>query len=195
MEQALVNTINKIMPLPEHEVPLVLTYFKLKKYKRNETLLQNGNVAHEVFFVIKGALHQFYIDEAGNERSCNFSFENEFLTDLESFSQQTRSASNIKTLEASTCFVISCTDLVELMKKSTSVAEYFRIVIENVAAEGIRRTKSFLSFSPEKRFQELMETKPQIFQRIPQRYIAQYLGVTPESLSRIRKRIMISAKS
>jgi len=62
--------------------------------------------------------------------------------------------------------------------------------VENVATENIRRTKSLLSLSPEKQFEELLENKPGILQRVPQRYIAQYIGIAPESLSRIRKRLM-----
>jgi CRP-like cAMP-binding protein len=68
-------------------------------------------------------------------------------------------------------------------------------VVENVATENIRRTKSLLSLSPEKQFEELLENKPGILQRVPQRYIAQYIGIAPESLSRIRKRLMAPQKS
>lgn len=195
MQEILIHTISKIVPVPQEEIPLIFSYFKLKKYKRNEQLLVSGAVAHEIFFVLQGALHQYYIDEAGNERSCNFVFEEEFVTDFESFSQQTPATSDIKTLETTTCYVIRCRELVDLIKQSPAMAEYFRIVVEQLATDGIRRTKSFLSFSPEKRFLELTENKPKILQRIPQRLIAQYLGIAPESLSRIRKRLMGKIKS
>jgi CRP-like cAMP-binding protein len=144
---------------------------------------------------LKGALHQFYTDEEGNERTCNFTFEQDFVTDLESFSQQTQSPSSIKTLTETTCLSIKCIDLVALMKQSTAMNEYFRMLIERVAAKSIKRTKSLLSFSPEKQFLELIEEQPEIFQRVPQRYIAQYLGIAPESLSRIKKRLMVGVKS
>lgn len=195
MEHILIQTIKKYADISEAEMLLILSFFKEKKFGRGEILLQSGNVAHEVFFIVKGALHQFYLDEAGNERSCNFSFENEFLTDLESFSQQTRASSSIKTLEPTTCFVIRCIDLAKLIKQSPAIAEFFRIIVENVAAESIRRTKSLLTFSPAQQFLELLESRPDIFQRVPQRYIAQYLGIAPESLSRIKKRLMAISKS
>lgn len=195
MKHLLIQAIERYSRVPEAEALLILSYFNEKKYKRGEILLQSGKVAHEVFFIVKGALHQFYLDEAGNERSCNFSFENEFLTDLESFSQQTRSSSSIKALEPATCFVIGCMDLAKLIKQSSATAEFFRIIVENVAAESIRRTKSLLTFSPEQQFSELLESRPDIFQRVSQRYIAQYLGIAPESLSRIKKRLMAVSKS
>jgi hypothetical protein len=81
------------------------------------------------------------------------------------------------------------------MKQSAAMSEYFRMLIERVAAKSIKRTKSLLSFSPEKQFLELIEDQPEIFQRVPQRYIAQYLGIAPESLSRIKKRLMVGVKS
>ena len=190
-----IKTIARFAVVPDDEAEMILQYFQPKKIKRNEIVLYAGDVAHEVFFIEKGALHQFYIDEQGNERTCNFCFENDFITDLESFSQQVCSSSSIKALETTQAYVIRCTQLVELLQQSRAMSEFFRIAVENVAAKSIRRTKSLLSFSTEKQFLELLETNPDIFQRVPQRYIAQYLGIAPESLSRIKKRMYIQAKS
>lgn len=195
MTSELINVIRKEVRVSEDEAQLILSYFREHRYKRNLLLLRSGEVAHEVFFVLKGALHQFYIDEAGNERSCNFTFEQDFVTDLESFSQQTQSASSIKTLTETVCLSIRCTDLVKLFRESPALAEFFRILVERIAAKSIKRTKSLLSFSPERQFKDLLEEEPEIFQRVPQRYIAQYLGIAPESLSRIKKRLMSPAKS
>lgn len=195
MISELIATIKKDVAVPEEEAVLIMSFFKEKKFKRNTVLLNSGEVAHEVFFILKGALHQFYIDEDGNERTCNFTFEHDFVTDLESFSQQTRSPSSIKALTETTCLIIRCTELVALMKISPATHEFFRILIERIAAKSIKRTKSLLSFSPEKQFLELIEEQPEIFQRVPQRYIAQYLGIAPESLSRIKKRVMLASKS
>jgi CRP-like cAMP-binding protein len=195
MTSDLIQALRKYVQVPEEEAALILSFFKERKHKRNILLLRSGEVAHEVFFVLKGALHQFYTDEEGNERTCNFTFEQDFVTDLESFSQQTQSPSSIKTLTETTCLSIKCTDLVALMKQSAAMSEYFRMLIERVAAKSIKRTKSLLSFSPEKQFLELIEDQPEIFQRVPQRYIAQYLGIAPESLSRIKKRLMVGVKS
>lgn len=195
MTSELIRTMRQDVAITDTEADLILSYFKEKKHKRHTLLLRSGEVAHEAFFVLKGALHQFYIDEAGNERTCNFTFENDFVTDLESFSQQTKSPSSIKTLTEAICLSIRCVDLVALIKQSPAMAEFFRLLVERIAARSIKRTKSLLSFSPEKQFAELIEEQPEIFQRVPQRYIAQYLGIAPESLSRIKKRMMVSAKS
>lgn len=194
MSYELISTFRKDVVMPDDEAAYILSYFKEQHFKRNATLLHAGEVAHDVFFVTQGVLHQFYIDEAGNERTCNFAFENEFVTDLESFSKKTVSPSTIKTLTPATCLTISCSDLVPLMRESRAMSDFFYMLIERTAAASIRRTKALLSSTPEKQFLDLLEEKPEIIQRVPQRYIAQYLGIAPESLSRIRKRLIPAKK-
>jgi CRP/FNR family transcriptional regulator len=165
------------------------SFFAEIKYRRGQVLLRSGEVAHEAFFVCEGALRQYFVNEDGLERTCNFTFENEFLTDLESFSRQARSNSTIVALEPTTCLVIRCVELVKAIDSSPAIATFFRAVVEQIATDNIKRIQSMLSLSPEKQFEELLVQKPGILQRVSQRYIAQYLGIAPESLSRIRKRI------
>ncbi len=98
MSKELISIFRKDVVMPDDEAAYILSYFKEQHFKRNATLLHAGEVSHEVFFVTEGALHQFYIDEAGNERTCNFTFENEFVTDLESFSKKTVSPSSLPRL-------------------------------------------------------------------------------------------------
>ncbi|MBO9595876.1 MAG: Crp/Fnr family transcriptional regulator [Niabella sp.] len=195
MLHPLIATVRRFTTFPDPEATYFLSLFSEKKYKRGARLLEEGQVANEVFFIMKGSLRQYFLNEDGQERTCNLSMEQEFLTDLESFSRKSRSASSIAALEPTTCLVITCNDLVTALHTLPAAAECFRIIVENVAAENIRRTKSLLSLSPEKQFTDLLREKPLLFQRVPQRYIAQYLGIAPESLSRIRKRIMIPQKS
>ena len=190
MSNSLINKIKTTVILKPDEEEFIDSFFKEKEYERGDFLLRAGDVPHEIFFITQGTLHQFYLDEQGNERTCNFCFENDFITDLESFSQQTQSPSNIKALEKTSCMVIRCNDLIDLLKQSPAMEEFFRILVEDVASKSIRRTKTLLSFSPEKQFTDLLESTPEIFQRVPQKYIAQYLGIAPESLSRIKKRMM-----
>lgn len=189
MSQSLfIDTIRSYSVFSDEEANYFFSFFKQKKFKRNAVLLAEGKVAHEVFFITKGLLRQSFVTEDGADRICSFAFEGAFITDLESFSRQARSATSIVALEPSECLVINCVDLVAAIKNSPASAECLRIIVENVATENIRRTKSMLSLSIERQFEMLIEEKPQLLQRVPQRYIAQYLGVAPESLSRIRKR-------
>lgn len=195
MNALLLNSIRKFANISPEEATFFFSFFQERKYKKNTILLREGEVSNELYFVLKGALRQFFSNENGVEKTCDFTFEAEFFTDLESFSRKSRAATNIITLEQTECLVIKCTDLVEAMKQSAIAAELCRIIVENIATANIKRIQSFLSRSPEDQFKELVQHNPQMLQRVPQRYIAQYLGLAPESLSRIRKRILIMDKS
>ncbi|QRR00739.1 Crp/Fnr family transcriptional regulator [Dyadobacter sandarakinus] len=195
MVSALITTMRKDVELEDAEAAYILSFFKERLYKRGAILLQAGDPASEVFFILKGALHQFYLDESGTEKSCNFAFENEFITDLESFSKQAGAASHIKSLTETTVLCIKCHDLGMLLRESAATAVFFRVLVERIATESMERTKSLLAYTPQQRFLTLAHSRPDIFQRVPQRYIAQYLGIAPESLSRIRKRLFAEAKS
>lgn len=193
--ELLLQTIRSYTTISQAEGDYFCSFFRSTKYKKNTLLLEEGKVAHEVFFIVKGGLRQYFYNETGVEKTCNFAFEQEFLTDLESFSRQCKATTNIVTLEPTECLVITCRDLVTCMAGTPSIASFFNNIVEQVATSNIKRIQSLLSQSPEQQFEELLHHKPAILQRVPQRYIAQYLGIAPESLSRIRKRVLISAKS
>lgn len=195
MTSELIKTLRKEVQLDDAEAAYILSFFEKRVYPRGASLLEAGVPASEVFFVVNGALHQFYADESGAEKSCNFVFENEFITDLESFSKQTAATSQIKALTKSSVLCLSCKNMAVLLRELPAVALFFRILVERLAAESMERTKSLLAYTPQKRFLDLAHARPDIFQRVPQRYIAQYLGIAPESLSRIRKRLFLETKS
>ncbi|GAO44706.1 Crp/Fnr family transcriptional regulator [Flavihumibacter petaseus] len=191
--ESFLSTIRTYAPFSDEEGEFFYAHFRRVKFKKNTVILEEGKVAHEVFFVEKGALRQFFFNESGVEKTCNFVFEREFLTDLESFSRQTKATTNIITLEPAECLVTTCKEVVACMKASPAVAAFFNVIVENVATANIRRIQSLLSQSPEQQFEALLQHQPEILQRVPQRYIAQYLGIAPESLSRIRRRMLVGA--
>ena len=181
--------------VPQAELEHFYSIFKKVTYKKGKLLLEAGKVAHEVFFVQKGGLRQFFANEKGAIKTCNFTFEGEFATDLDSFANKTVSTTNIVALEPAECLVATCQDLTAYMAQSPQVSAFFNTLVEKIATANIRRIQSLLSRTPEEQLEELLHKRPQILQRVPQRYIAEYLGVAPESLSRIRKRMLVSAKS
>lgn len=195
MDQALIKAIKNEVSLTKEEADQILTHFSRKNFKRGEIVLQSGAVAREAYFIETGVLQIYYTDETGNEHTSNFGFTNNFVSDLESFTRKIPSASSIRALKPTSCLAISCQALTQLVEQSEPVREFFNGVVEHMAAESMKRTKSLLMLSPEERFLELMALQPDIFQLVPQRYIAGYLGVAAESLSRIKRRLMSTAKS
>lgn len=194
MDQFL-QTLSSHATIPSQEAQRFYSIFRVEKYKKNTLLLTAGKVSHEVFFVQKGGLRQYFTNEKGAVKTCNFAFEGEFVTDLESFANKTLSTTNIIALESTECLVASCQELTEYISQSPSVSAFFSSLVEKIATANIRRIQSLLSLSPEEQLDELLQERPQLLQRVPQRYVAEYLGVAPESLSRIRKRILTSSKS
>ncbi|TYP96217.1 CRP-like cAMP-binding protein [Sphingobacterium allocomposti] len=193
--ETFLEAARRYTPISQQDAEYCYSFFKRKSYKKNSLLLEEGHVAHEVFFIEKGTLRQFFFNEKGVEKTCNFAFETDFLTDLESFSKQIKATTNIVALEATECLVMTCEDAAACMRHSAGIAAFFSRVIEMVATDNIRRIQSMLSQPPEQQFRELVQARPDILQRVPQRYVAQYLGVAPESLSRIRKRMLRISKS
>lgn len=188
--QALMAAIRRSHPLDDHEASVVSSFFRQHAFKRKYPLLQVGQPAHRLYFVAQGILHMYYADESGRVHSCNFFMPGELATDLESFSKQTPANNAIEALTPVVCLSISCKDTVSLMQQSAAFNKYIMDTVEATAMQNINRTKDLLSLQPESRYQKLLNTRPDIIRKVPQKYIAQFLGMSPESLSRIRSRIV-----
>lgn len=120
-------------------------------------LLEEGTVSYEAFLVVKGALKQYFHTGKGIERTCNFTFENEFSTDLESFSKKSKSSTGIICMEDTECLVITCEDLMTCLALYPSIAAYFSHLVELIAVQNIRKTQSLQSKTPEEQFDEILE--------------------------------------
>lgn len=191
----LIAYINQKHELTDHEVSLFYKYFKATSFKRKELILKNGDVAHQLFFVINGTLHHFFTDSNGQQYSCHFGLPNTFLTDLESFANQRPSTHSIESLDHSLCLHISCVDCVALMSQSKAFNTYIYQMLEEIAQENLRRTTDLIALSPEERYCKLETYRKAFIQSIPQKYLASYLGISAESLSRLKKRRITKAKT
>ncbi|WP_257666609.1 Crp/Fnr family transcriptional regulator [Parapedobacter tibetensis] len=188
--QALTASIGAHRPLDEQEIQLISSFFKLKSVKRKTPLLQAGEAAHHLYFVVQGILHMYYADEQGSLHSCYFFMPGELATDLESFSKKIPAGNYIEALTRVDYLYISCKDTILLMRESPAFNKYILDIVEATATQNINRTKDLLSLQPESRYQKLLATRPDIIKQVPQKYIARFLGMSPESLSRIRSRIV-----
>ena len=186
--QALVQTIRGHHALDEQEAQVVVSLFRPVSFKRKELLLRAGETSHHLYFVVRGTLHMYYADEKGQLHSCNFFMAGELVTDLESFSTQVPAGNHIEALTRTDCLSSSCKDTVSLMQQSPAFNKYILDIVEETALHNINRTKDLLSLQPESRYQKLLVTRPDIIREVPQKYIARFLGMSPESLSRIRGR-------
>jgi CRP-like cAMP-binding protein len=188
MIQRLLDTIESIIPLSTTERDIVISLFKEKAYKKGDFFLADGQICKQVGFVTKGLL-RYYINHDGEDKTYDFAQENNFVCNYESFIPRAPSTKNIQALEDCEILQISYDDL-QLFYKSISQAERFgRVVIEQVFIQTLQDLSSFYTDTPELRYEKMLKKHPDLLQRMSQYHIASYVGVKPQSLSRIRKRI------
>jgi CRP-like cAMP-binding protein len=188
MINSLLDTIKSIIPLSATENDIVVSLFKEKTYMKGELFLAEGQICKQVGFVTKGLL-RYYINHDGEDKTYDFAQENNFVCNYESFIPRKPSTKNIQALENCQILQISYDDL-QLFYQSINHAERFgRIVIEQVFIQTLKDLSSFYTDTPELRYENILRKHPDLLQRMSQYHIASYVGVKPQSLSRIRKRI------
>ena len=180
------------IPLTEEEQELIKNYLTLKKLRKKQYFLQEGDVCKCVSFVEKGALRLYKVNEDGSEHIVQFALEGQFLTDLYSFLTNESSIYNIDAIEESELVLITKSASDELRKRSPKYQEFIFQATSEAYIQLEKRMTSVISLGLEERYKELTSNYPNIIQRLPQHMIASYMGLTPETLSRVRKRISIN---
>lgn len=188
MHPALRASVTQLVPLSASELRFLETQFVYREVPKKFTLVEEGHVARELYFINRGCL-RFYYNRDGDEVTGFIFLENLFATALDSFLQQEPSTQIVETLEDSELLVISHSGLQRLYEHSTNFQVFGRKLAEQRLVNAQRILSSYILDSPEERYRKLLATQPEWLQRVPQRYIASFLGITPVSLSRIRKRI------
>ncbi len=191
MYDQILNRLSQLISLDKDEQHYFVTKLYLKEYNKKEMVLRTGEVCRYAYFINYGCFRYYYNIE-GQENTAQFFFENGWYTDYESFLSGKPSKQNIETLEKSQLLLLSIDDLRHLYTVIPKFERFGRMMAEN-AFLGIRHRNEMLeNQSAEERYLNLMKERPKVFERIPQHYIASYLGIKPPSLSRIRKRIILN---
>ena len=183
------NFSNDIFPLGEEEINQLKSKFKERRIKRRQFILQEGDICKHYTFVSDGCLKLYKIDLNGKERNLQFAIENEWISDLGSFYSETSSEVYIEALEQSTILQIERKDLYYLYTHYPNIDRRFRVVIENSFIYLQKRMFQNISATAEEKYLFFYNTRRNLFNRISNVQIASYLGVTPEFLSTIRKKI------
>ncbi|SDI82643.1 Crp/Fnr family transcriptional regulator [Chryseobacterium jejuense] len=157
---------------------------------KSNFFLKQGDKCKYLGFIKKGTIRSFYINDQGREINFGFYFENEFFTDYESILCDTVSKMNIQALENCEILLLSKEQLQALYQKEAYWQKFGRVMSEKIYLDAKKRIDDLLCLSPEKRYLNLLNKQPLLFQKIAQKHIASYLGVTEQSLSRIRSRIV-----
>lgn len=189
MYEVYFENFNKKIPLTEAEQSLIKTYLSVKKIRKKQYLLQEGDVCKTIAFVEKGILRSYSVDDNGTEHIMQFAPEGWFISDLFSFLTTDIATYNIEAVEDSELVLISKSANDELMNKCTKYERFSRILITGAYVALQKRINSLMSFTLEERYETFMKQYPDIARRVPQHMVASYIGLTPETLSRVRRRI------
>ncbi len=184
----------KIVDVSDLELELIDHHFVQRTLKKKEYLLENGSICNFLGFIAKGSIRHFHIKN-GLEKTCDISFENTWVTDFQSFTTETTCIMNLQAMENAIIYTIEKKQLGELYRKCPKYETFGRLMAEEVANRATRIAISLSSEKPEERYLNLINNRPDFFQRIPQKHIANFLGISPESLSRIRARVQKKEKS
>ena len=169
------------------EGAMLQSLFKHRKFRKNQYVLQEGEVAKYESFIVKGLTRTYEVDDKGQEHVLFFGPEDWWVGDLYSFLSGSPSRYNIDCLEDTEVLQISKQDLDILYEKVPKLNQYFRILLQNAFITAAQRVSASLSQTALERYQEFRHKYPHIEQRIPNHQIASFLGVTPQSLSRVRR--------
>ena len=193
MERLLEN-INRYTPLSEQETTLLLSIVEKKVYQKNELIFAEGKIADEIYFITKGCVRLFYTVD-GNERTAFFYTEGQFICAGESYTYGIPAIENYQAVEPTELFIIRKAKIEPLLKEVPRFEVIARIATENELIASQKMIASFVTKSAEERYIDLLNSQGELFQRVPQQYIASFLGVSPETLSRIKTRVFAKRNS
>ena len=182
-------SIDPIVSLTDEELMTFCSVLEIRRLKKDEFFLSEGQVCNFVGFVNSGVLVYFKINENGDEITTDFAFEGDWVTNNQSRLKKIPSTINIRAIEDTELFVIKQPDLMDLYLKIPKIERLGRILMEQAYLKIVEQTIELQVLSAKERYENLLKKHPEIFQKVQLYHIANYLGIAPKSLSRIRKEL------
>lgn len=186
----LLQEISKIGNLLIDEIDNIELYFKPISVSRNTILEEQDKIPNYLYFVVSGFMRLFYYDDNGEEQTTFLCAENGFIASFSSLINQTKATENVECVTDCTILKISYADTKTLIEKSERFKTFSLTMFEQAMHSNLLRANDLANLNAEQRYQKMIEQQPHFIQNIPLQYIASYLGIKPQSLSRIRKQII-----
>jgi len=187
MTNSLQLYIEKYIHLDQSEFELFCDYLEVREFDKKLYLLEEGKKCQHKFFLLNGLVRTFYVDSDGNEKITLFGKEHWWVTDMDSFINESPSRVNIQAIENTTALVISKQKLEEVYEKIPKIERLFRIISEKWLIAQQRNSHFFMKANSRERYNVLVNAIPDFVQRVPQYMIASYLDISPEYLSELRR--------
>lgn len=189
MFEKLIACIREKVELTEKDIDILQHFFIPKKVRKRQYILNAGDVCQYITFVEKGMLRSFTVDAEGSEHVVQFAIEGWWVSDVGSFVSGKEALYNIEALEDCELLHLSKSGMDELLEQLPIMERFFRLLMQRNIVALQRRVVAYMSLSAEEKYLRLMEVAPDIMQRASQQHIASYLSITPETLSRVRKKV------
>ena len=184
---SLANYLQSQITISEQDLALILSHFQEKTVRQDRFLLQRGQTATAYYFVQSGAL-RIYFDKEAKQVTGWIALEGEFFTDLSSYKNQSSSRFNIQALEDTILLIIQKSSMEQLLRQFPQWQQLVREVWENAFVRILDGIINFQTMSAEERYLALL-AQPALLQKVPLKHLSSFLGITPTSLSRLRKNI------
>lgn len=191
MSQFLKAHLNKFVIVSDEDFENILQYFQIQTFHKKENLLTEGQICRSNYFVQKGILRKFFINDKGIEQTTEFAIENWWMTETFSLLHQSPTDFYIQAVENAEVLSIHRDAQEQLLAQQPKMEKYFRCVYQKAYAAAQMRIKFLYDFSREDLYHHFRKNQPEFLQRVPQYLIASYLNFTPEYLSEIRKKALL----
>lgn len=186
--QRLIECIELHVSLNEEELAILYNTIEEKTYDKNENIFTQGKVADKIYFVDKGCVRLFYTVD-GVDKTAFFYTEGQFICAGESYTFNIPAVESYQAVEPTKLYEFTKSKIETLLIKVPKMEVIARVATENELITSQKLIASFVTKSAEERYIDLLNTQGALFQRVPQQHIASFLGVSPETLSRIKKRV------
>ncbi len=193
--ELILSSVARHITLTEEEASFFTDQITMRKVRKGQFLVHQGAVDRNAYFVNQGSVRAYYIDLNGHEHTIQLAIEGWWIGDLQSFIFQQPALLNVETIEDSLILEIPNEKLQGLYEKVPKFERYFRIITQRAFAAFQQRMLQNLSMSAEERYLAFQAQYPKLELRLPQKLIASYLGVSPEFLSKLKKRIFLRQRS
>jgi len=186
----MIKFLQQYIQFNEEELEYLSSIGKIKNINKNEHLLTEGKICNFIAYINKGCLRCYFLKDDGTEMTENFSFENQFITDYHSFLTHIPSTQNTIAVEDSELLIISREDIENMYQYGKKFEKLGRMIAENLYIFAYQRIQSLLTEDAEKKYIRLLKNRPDLLNRVQNYHVASYLGISPETLSRIRKKVL-----
>ena len=190
MHDTLIQLISRYVKLTDADIALCNELWEPVLYPRNRIIEEAGKKTKYLYFVISGYIRLFHYDEHGNENTTHINCPPGFITSYSSYIQQTPSDLNVECITDCELLKISRSNFDRLQQESSKMKDFSIAIFEQSLGYNERRSRDLATLTAEQRYQKLLKENPDMLQHIPLQYIASFLGMKPESLSRIRRQII-----